>query len=272
MLSSNRGHGFSNVRTRQRFLTNTASRFPSTALNRLTTTVRCAPLPPSRGESPRPSDFSHRLRDEKSLVCFRAMSPGPTRVASCHFTRSKTRPKNSDTRNIMADEEFGPELEPKKNSDTGKPGHKSNATKAVSQCVAISAQAAWVCVHRTRSGCSCLRIVETNRRNASQLGPRLSSPVDSGRCKSSALPCTFASETEPRWGLTPDRLTDKVGSKWVFWLEFQPEQGRPARIARGFAAGLSSRSQEGSSCRSSSRISSMPASITVTAPAGGTPK
>ena len=25
-------------------------------------------LPPSRGESPRPIDFSHRLRDEKSLI------------------------------------------------------------------------------------------------------------------------------------------------------------------------------------------------------------
>jgi hypothetical protein len=28
----------------------------------------CVLLPPSRGESPRPIDFSHRLRDEKSLI------------------------------------------------------------------------------------------------------------------------------------------------------------------------------------------------------------
>jgi hypothetical protein len=47
-----------------------AGPLPATALNRLTKTVRCAPLAPSRGESPRPSDFSYWLRNEKSLVCY----------------------------------------------------------------------------------------------------------------------------------------------------------------------------------------------------------
>jgi hypothetical protein len=55
---------------RRRFLTNSAGRSPSTALNKLTTTVRSALFPLSRGESLRPSGFSHRLRDEKSLLCW----------------------------------------------------------------------------------------------------------------------------------------------------------------------------------------------------------
>ena len=42
---------------------------PSTTLSEPTTTIRCASLPRSRGETLRPRDFSHRLCDEKSLVC-----------------------------------------------------------------------------------------------------------------------------------------------------------------------------------------------------------
>jgi hypothetical protein len=52
------------------FIPKNPDALPPTALNRLATTVRCSPLPASRGESPRPSDFSHWLRNQKSLVCF----------------------------------------------------------------------------------------------------------------------------------------------------------------------------------------------------------
>jgi hypothetical protein len=50
--------------------------------------------------------------------------------------------------------------------------------------------------------------------------------------------------------LTPVGRTDKVGIKSVFSSKLYLEQGRPARVARGFAAGFSSRNRERCLCRS----------------------
>jgi len=67
----------------------------------------------------------------------KASSPGPTTVESSQSHEVQNLPKKLATRpNLMADEEFGPDLDIQENLRHGNPRRKSNATKAVSQRVA----------------------------------------------------------------------------------------------------------------------------------------
>ena len=72
--------------TRGIFLRSPLGRSPSNALGGPTTPLSYAPLPQSRGEALRPNGFSHRLRDEKTLVSsvslFPALHPGSSTTFS----------------------------------------------------------------------------------------------------------------------------------------------------------------------------------------------